>query len=507
VTSSKSIPVIDIFAGPGGLGEGFSALSTGESRFHLALSIEKNPRAHQTLMLRSFFRKFGRAPDSYYDRIQGHFTTEELYAKYPEETAAAAREAVLHELGTKTRRKTETLVSQALNNESGPWILVGGPPCQTHSLVGRSRMKGADPRGFEKDSRHFLYKEYLHILRAFEPTAFVFENVRGLLSSTVRNKNILAEMMVDFDKLGYALYSFTHSEVDLRGRSLQPSDFLIKAERYGIPQCRHRVIILGLRKGVVRGSRKLQEVADQPSTEDAVSDLPRIRSALSKGDSLSAWRTAVSTAVKRISDRRVRTAASSYLSGGLATDLGSEFMDALPTRSRWLAERDWWFRDERVGGVTLHESRGHMAADLQRYFFASVFAREYQRSANLDDYPSALLPKHKNASSKNRPFNDRFRVQLATRPASTVVSHISKDGHYFIHYDPAQCRSFTVREAARIQTFPDNYFFEGPQTARYHQVGNAVPPLLATQLAEIVGFVLDGAKRTSSANHPGARRR
>ncbi|EIM03309.1 DNA-cytosine methyltransferase [Rhodanobacter thiooxydans LCS2] len=134
-----------------------------------------------------------------------------------------------------------------------------------------------------------------------------------------------------------------------------------------------------------------------------------------------------------------------------------------------------------------------MATDLRRYFYAAVFAEEVGRSPKLSDFPATLLPDHENVAlgCEGKMFSDRFRVQIADQFSTTITSHISKDGHYFIHYDPAQCRSLTVREAARLQTFPDNYFFSGPRTAQYHQVGNAVPAQLARQIAEIVAEVLD----------------
>jgi DNA (cytosine-5)-methyltransferase 1 len=152
--------------------------------------------------------------------------------------------------------------------------------------------------------------------------------------------------------------------------------------------------------------------------------------------------------------------------------------------------------DERLAVLTAHETRSHMASDLRRYLYAATFAQETGRSPKLSDFPTNLLPDHQNVEEgrNGKMFSDRFRVQLADHVSTTVTSHISKDGHYFIHYDPTQCRSLTVREAARLQTFPDNYFFAGPRTEQYHQVGNAVPPKLAQQIAAIVAEVLDSIR-------------
>jgi DNA (cytosine-5)-methyltransferase 1 len=144
-----------------------------------------------------------------------------------------------------------------------------------------------------------------------------------------------------------------------------------------------------------------------------------------------------------------------------------------------------------MGSVTQHEARSHMKDDLIRYGVLSGIAKREGRSLKLNDQGfQAFLPDHRNVGRADTPFTDRFRVQMWEEPSTTVVSHISKDGHYYIHPDPSQMRSLTVREAARLQSFPDNYYFKGGRTQQYHQVGNAVPPLLAVQLGRVVARLL-----------------
>jgi DNA (cytosine-5)-methyltransferase 1 len=223
-----------------------------------------------------------------------------------------------------------------------------------------------------------------------------------------------------------------------------------------------------------------------------------LRSSLSRGpDSAAAWADAVRRAtsaallardgipvdVLRVMKRTIRA-----VNGELET--GGDFVRTTK-KLRWQRS---WFLDARLDGVCNHESRAHMESDLWRYFFSACFAEANGKSPVLDEFPMSLLPRHKNAKSEYEDdhiaFADRFRVQLKNRPATTVTAHIAKDGHYFIHPDPLQCRSLTVREAARLQTFPDNYLFLGTRTSQYQQVGNAVPPLVARQLAKIVFDIL-----------------
>lgn len=511
MTGKKQQPhlLVDVFAGPGGLGEGFLSRtdSKGAPRFKSALSVEKNADAHATLTLRHFVRKFGTTefPEDYYSYLAGAITLEDLYALHPYEHAAAVDSARQITLGEGSHTQIKRLLNEKLLNHS-KWALVGGPPCQAYSLVGRSRM-GGNP-DFEQDERHFLYKEYLKIIADHLPPVFVMENVKGLLSATVEGVSMITRIVADLENPSKALKGrssgvtyrlFSLVEKEQPGGTIDPRMFIVRAENFGIPQARHRMFIVGIRSDIdVRPS--LLKPKDAPSVRDMIGDLPRIRSRLSRGvDTPERWRAAI-TSIRP-------SEVAQHLNGAKHTKaVRSEIEVVIGPYADWPEETAAkayapgrpssavaLVRDPLLKVLDGHEARSHMASDLQRYMFAAVFADVTGRSPKLADFPPALLPNHDNVNKgvSGDMFADRFRVQLADRASTTITSHISKDGHYFIHYDPMQSRSLTVREAARLQTFPDNYRFLGNRTSQYHQVGNAVPPHLAGQIADIVADVLD----------------
>ena len=515
------LPVIDLFAGPGGLGEGFSALSCLRERaFRVALSIEMEDYAHQTLELRSFFRQFtnGKVPTAYYRFLRGEISREDLFESWPAEATTARKEAWKAELGTIPASEVDRRIRRALDGRQD-WVLCGGPPCQAYSIVGRSRNRGIRP----KDHRLFLYREYLRILAVHSPPLFIMENVKGLLSSEVRGDGIFHRMIQDLKdpaaaestvqpgrRTRYHILSFVNppSAYDLDGFPVfDPRDFVIRCEDYGVPQTRHRVILLGIREDLSGNPvRLLKKVSRVVSAAEALKGLPRIRSGLTRTpDGPAEWRAALETILSpgilrglpAQLERTMRSSLSSIIDG-LAMPQAGRGSEFIPWEVRTTDFEPDWFLDPRIGGVCNHSSRPHMQSDLLRYLYSACYGKLMLRSPELRDFPPALLPAHRNLGvrGKEEYFDDRFRVQLAGRPATTITSHIAKDGHYYIHFDPTQCRSLTVREAARLQTFPDNYLFCGPRTHQYRQVGNAVPPLLARQVAAIVLGILKGSGET-----------
>jgi DNA (cytosine-5)-methyltransferase 1 len=621
--------IIDVFAGPGGLGEGFSAYKddSGNFPFQIKISVEMEQFAHKTLRLRAFTRYFThrniKLPKIYFDYISGtnkllgkllefrswgpvtendkrdwKYISPEFYC--PDEFQEAkvlyklnwkhtilAIEKAIYEARRMTLGPHEKDIHKAIQeqiSEDTPTILIGGPPCQAFSTVGRSRRKGhvtnnvvtndGTPAVWDQDNdgRTWLYKEYIKIINDFEPDIFIMENVRGMLSAKVEGEggekvHVWKQIFSDLNKpsnvlgkksskLEYDIYSLA-TDSKFTGNSdelitLNSADFVLNAKYYGIPQARERVILLGVRKNISKALgkdfvamlSKIDKEQQQTHVSDAIGDLPILRSGVGrqehvfngvdspvksgvkKADEFNFWNNELK---KKLNDVIIRLQKSSnshqqkvwdilnlaYASHAELAKKSRNFTDVtgktfkstnesinqfsdltfsrLATGTRSKAESEYvdqlkkWYAPEGPKKLVLnHETRTQMDSDLCRYIYSSSYSlivpgegeRINPRLPELEEV--GLDPKgHKNKES----FLDRFRTQIWNKPATTITSHISKDGHYYIHPDPSQMRSFTVREAARIQTFPDNYFFEGPRTAQFIQVGNAVPPLLAYQIA------------------------
>jgi DNA (cytosine-5)-methyltransferase 1 len=500
MSANTPIPVIDLFAGPGGLGEGFSSARVrSKPRFRLALSVECDPHAHKTLELRAFCREFTRSdrklPKAYFEFLREEISREELFKRHPDEAEAARLEAMQATLGESVSDRSIATRLDELESQIDfrKAVMIGGPPCQAYSLVGRSRMAKARASGAyreEEDGRHVLYRQYLKLIQRIKPAAFVIENVRGILSSRYQGRPIFQQILDDLSSAGYDLHALGDRSGDTIFSDTDPKSFLVMASKYGVPQRRARVFIVGTRRDLrikeLRRPEPLREVRP-PTVESAIGTLPRVRSGLSGGDDEADWKAEVRECAARLAKEVPR---SEELLRGVLMSIASS-TSKLPSRRS----------ERRVPGygsgtdefVLNHETRGHIPSDLERYLFFATWGRVRGQSPTLLDLPPRLLPDHENVrlaaeaqTMDELAFTDRFRVQVENEPSSTITSHISKDGHHFIHPDPRQCRSLTVREAARLQTFPDDYFFCGPRTEQYRQVGNAVPPVLAEQIAKCV---------------------
>jgi len=409
---------IDLFAGAGGLSEGFV-----QAGFNPIAHVEMNPFAAQTLETRSvwYYLKSIGAEHKYYDYLKGSITRAELLAQVPEEHLNSVICETMSDksLPALFRRIDGIMEEKGIRAVD---VIIGGPPCQAYSLVGRAQSKHMETP-MSEDPRNNLYKLYGRFLKRYQPRMFVFENVMGIESANGGRtwKNIQKYLK----RVGY--------EIECREQN---------ARHFGVLQNRRRMIIVGWLKESGLKYPDFSEIKADAIVYDLLDDLPKLH----PGEAASEYRTSQMSEYVRKTGLRT------------PSDI-----------------------------LTLHVSRPNKERDITIYEKAIELWAKGKR-LNYNDLPEELKT-HKNRNS----FLDRFKVVEGSEPyCHTMLAHISKDGHYFIHPDPEQHRSITVREAARIQSFPDNYFFEGPRTAQYVQIGNAVPPMMAKGIAEGIAAELKG---------------
>ncbi|MDG6249410.1 MAG: DNA cytosine methyltransferase [Methanocalculus sp.] len=415
--------VLDMFAGAGGLTEGFS-----RHNFNIISHIEMNAHAAQTLETRALYHNLAAKGhlDIYYHYYNQDITRDEFLKE--------CESLGIHDTGVINRElspSTEDFIIQMVYDrlyELGREevdVIIGGPPCQAYSLIGRGR----DPNKMRNDPRNHLYLHYLRFIHEFKPEIFVFENVPGLISA--RKGEIYTDFLRRVDQLGYN----TH-----------PEPRILNARNFGVLQDRKRIIFIGWKKEHDFEYPDFETKDNPHQVWDVLKDLPE-------------------------------------LEPGTGTDG--------PQRYRAGRPREYLLKYDLRNGqksVRHHVARSHIDRDREIYRIAIRMWNKNKKRLRYNEIPENLKT-HKNQSS----FLDRFKVVDGNGLSHAVVAHLSRDGHYFIHPDIKQARSLTVREAARLQSFPDNYLFEGPRTAQYVQVGNAVPPLMAKEIAREIKILLTDA--------------
>jgi DNA (cytosine-5)-methyltransferase 1 len=411
---------IDLFAGAGGLSEGFI-----REGFTPVAHVEMDEAACYSLKTRVAYHylKAEDKLDAYELYLKDRINRDELYAQIPEELLGSV---INLPIGPESNNKIHKAISRQLDNKEVD-LIIGGPPCQAYSLVGRAR--SAD--GMESDPRNHLYKEYARYLEKYQPKMFVFENVIGLKSA--KKGLYLNNMEALFLKKGYKMLLFT-----------------VEANHFGVLQNRRRVVIIGWKDDFVPNIPDLEKIdlSSSHKVKSIFSDLPELQA----GNGKNKFQTYSRQANKYLTDSGIRNG---------------------------------------INVLTQHITRPHTDQDKEIYRIAVRKWNSENHRLDYNDLPDRLKT-HNNRSS----FFDRFKVVADDLSYSqTVVAHIAKDGHYYIHPDIEQNRSISVREAARLQSFSDDYYFEGVKetanrTAAFKQIGNAVPPLMAFSIAQMIKNIL-----------------
>ncbi|MCM2607135.1 DNA cytosine methyltransferase [Rossellomorea marisflavi] len=398
--------VIDLFAGAGGLSEGFR-----QEGHNILAHVEMDKHACTTLKTREayYYLKENNKLDVYKSYLKKEITRDTLYEHIPENVL---NRVINKAVSDETNPEIFEEIDELLRGRDVE-LIIGGPPCQAYSVAGRSR----DPEGMRNDPRNYLYQQYISFLRRYQPNYFVFENVLGLLSAG--NGSIFENIQEELRDAGY--------EMDFR---------ILNSRDFGVLQSRRRIIIIGWREGIEFNYPHFETLNHQYTIRDLFQDLPVIKAGEEKEPG-----------------NQYLTQQNNYL------------------RESGIKPNEW-------DVLSQHIARPNRDLDLEIYRYCVDIWNRENRKVRYNELPQRLIT-HRNTDT----FLDRFNVVPYEEISHTVVAHIAKDGHYYIHPDINQNRSISVREAARIQSFPDDYYFESSRTAAYKQIGNAVPPLMARKIA------------------------